>query len=69
MLEACKTKGFLDYFEDLPDPRQSWKVLYPLSEILLLCLCAVISGAEGWQDIALYGRSKLDFLRGHLKSS
>jgi hypothetical protein len=29
---------FLDYFKDLPDPRQRGKVLYPLDEVLLLCL-------------------------------
>jgi hypothetical protein len=27
---------FLDYFSDLPDPRQLIKVVYPLDEVLLL---------------------------------
>ncbi len=27
---------FLRYFEDLPDPRQRAKVMYPLPEVLLL---------------------------------
>ena len=27
---------FLSHFKDLPDPRQSGKVTYPLDEILLL---------------------------------
>lgn len=31
----------------IPDYRQAWKVEYKLSDILLLTLCAVISGAEG----------------------
>lgn len=63
MLEGRIRIGFLEHFEDLPDPRQSWKVLYPLNEILLLALCAVISGAENWKDIATYGSGKLVFLR------
>jgi predicted transposase YbfD/YdcC len=41
-------------------------VLYPLEEILLLCLCAVISGADCWVEIALYGQQRLAFLRRFL---
>jgi len=32
------------YFEELPDPRQAIKVLYPLSEVLLVTLIAVLCG-------------------------
>lgn len=39
------------------------KVVYRLDEILLLCLCAVISGGESFVDIAEYGEEKLEFLR------
>jgi predicted transposase YbfD/YdcC len=54
--------SFLKHFEDLSDPRQLWKVSYPLEEILILSLCAVVSGADTFKDIALYGRQKLEFL-------
>ena len=37
----AETVVFLDYFKDLPDPRQAGKVIYPLPEVLLLCLLAV----------------------------
>ena len=37
---------FLAHFTALRDPRQSAKVVYPLPEILLLRLCARISGAN-----------------------
>ena len=36
-----ETTVFLDYFKDLPDPRQRGKIIYPLAEVLLLCLLAV----------------------------
>ncbi|MGH7087196.1 MAG: ISAs1 family transposase, partial [Acetobacteraceae bacterium] len=36
---------------------------YPLPEILLLCLLAVLAGAETITDIALFARKKLDLLR------
>lgn len=32
-------------------------------DILLLSVCAVISGAEGWEDIEDFGRLELDWLR------
>jgi predicted transposase YbfD/YdcC len=54
---------FLRYFEDLPDARQIGKVRYPLAEVLLLCLLAVLAGAETFVDIALFGDKKLEFLR------
>ncbi len=54
---------FLRYFNDLKDPRQQGKVVYPLDEILLLCLLAVLAGAETFTDIALFGDKKLALLR------
>jgi predicted transposase YbfD/YdcC len=54
---------FLNYFNDLPDPRQRGKVMYPLDEVLLMSLLAVLSGAETFVDIALFGTKKLGFLR------
>ena len=58
--------GFLDHFSKLEDPRQTNKSVYPLQEILLLVLCGVLSGADDWVAIALYGEKKLDFLRRFL---
>jgi predicted transposase YbfD/YdcC len=54
---------WLEHFEELDDPRQSGKVSYPLNEMLLQCLLAVIAGAEGWVEVAEFGKRKLDFLR------
>ena len=58
-----ETVVFLSHFRNLQDPRQQAKVTYPLDEILLLCLLAVLAGAETITDIALFGRKKLDLLR------
>jgi predicted transposase YbfD/YdcC len=54
---------FLSYFDDLADARQAGKVMYPLDEVLLLCLLAVLAGAETITDIARFGDKKLDLLR------
>jgi len=60
---AAEVVVFLSYFSDLPDCRQFAKVKYPLAEVLLLCLLAVIAGAETITDIARFGEKKLALLR------
>jgi len=50
-----------DVFADLPDPRSEINRRHLLTDILTIALCGVISGADGWEDIAEYGRSKKDF--------
>jgi hypothetical protein len=58
-----ETMVFLGHFKDLRDPRQQGKVTYPLDEVLLLWLPAVLAGAECLTEIALSGVKKLQFLR------
>lgn len=67
-LDTATTAGFeatvfLEHFKELPDHRQAGKVTYPLDEILLLALLAVLAGAEGFTDIARFGEKKLTLLR------
>lgn len=66
-MEAAGALGeaivFLDHFRSLPDPRQRGKVIYPLDEVLLLCLLAVLAGAESFVEIARFGTTKRDLLR------
>jgi predicted transposase YbfD/YdcC len=54
---------FLNHFNDLPDPRQRAKVMYPLDEILLLALLAVLAGADSFVEIARFGCKKRELLR------
>jgi predicted transposase YbfD/YdcC len=58
-----ETTVFLQHFKDMPDQRQPGKVMYPLDEILLLGLLAVLAGAEAFTDIARFGEKKIDLLR------
>src|ERR1035438_1325203 len=60
---AFEATVFLNQFKDMPDPRQSGKVTYPLAEVLLLALLAVLAGAEGFVAIARFGEKKLGLLR------
>ncbi len=47
-------KKLMEHISIIPDYRQAWKVEHKLSDILLLTICAVISGAESWVRIPLY---------------
>lgn len=58
-----ETVAFLEHFQDLRDSRQLGKVVYPLDEVLLLSLVAVLAGAEAFTDIARFGQKKLELLR------
>ena len=61
-----ETTVFLDHFKDMPDHRQPGKVAYRLDEILLLALLSILGGAEGFTDMALFGRKKLPLLQRFL---
>ena len=56
-------RSLMDHFSALEDPREGWRVLYPLREVLLLVLSATLSGMEDFVEIKLWGEQRLDFLQ------
>jgi predicted transposase YbfD/YdcC len=66
MPRPAASTAILDHFSALSDPRERWRVLYPLREILLLVLCATLSGMEDFVEIRLWGGQRLAFLRRFL---
>src|SRR4051794_32199303 len=61
MLEAL-----IAAFEAVEDPRCAWKVEHRLLDILVITVCAVLGEAESFEDIALYGRCKREWLERFL---
>lgn len=55
--------AFVQIFSDLKDPRQATKIEYPFFDVLFLTVCAVIGGAEGWEDIEMFGEAHLEWLQ------
>ena len=54
-------------FDGLPDPRRDTRnKLHRLTDLLVIATCAVIGGAESWEAIAEYGRTKESFFRRFL---
>ncbi len=60
-------ENLAQYFNTLEDPRCGGKVEHRLRDILVIAVCAMIACADSWDDIALYGRSKLVWLRTFLE--
>lgn len=54
------------YFAGLEDPRVDRTKRYPLIEVVTIALCAVICGAEGWEDMESFGRAREAWLRERL---
>jgi predicted transposase YbfD/YdcC len=55
--------SFQDHFASLSDPRSCHapNLRYELIDILVIAVCAVICGAEGWEDIEEYGNAQAEW--------
>ena len=68
-LQMCQTWAmlmFYRHFGSVPDPRVQARSDHKLLEIIAISILAVICGADGWDEIAAFGRYKEDWLRTFL---
>ena len=59
-------EDLLNHLGAVDDPRQVAKIEHQLVDVLAISVCAVLAGAESFEDIALYGEAKRGWLSGHL---
>ena len=64
--EKSRLRALLDHFSIIEDPRQSWRVAYPLPEVLLLVVCGTMADCDDFDGIALWGEKHFTFLRRYL---
>jgi predicted transposase YbfD/YdcC len=65
--EKSRLRALLEHFAEIEDPRQqSWRVAYPLPEVLLLVVCGTIADCDDYEGIAAWGKAHLSFLRRFL---
>jgi predicted transposase YbfD/YdcC len=64
-MDGQATGGTLRFFRDMPDPR-AHNVVHKLHDILVIAICAVICGADGWAEVEVFGNSKLAWFRTFL---
>jgi predicted transposase YbfD/YdcC len=56
-----------EHFSKVDDPRKDRTKDHKLIDIIVIAICAVICGAEGWVDMELFGNSKLHWLKTFLE--
>lgn len=56
-----------EHFAEIADPRIERTKRHLLLDIVLLSICAVIAGAEGWEDIEEFGKQKMEWLKRFLE--
>jgi predicted transposase YbfD/YdcC len=56
-----------EHFGDLTDPRIDRTKLHKLLDILVIAICAVICGADSWEDVEAFGHAKIEWLSTFLE--
>ncbi len=51
------------FFTEMNDDRQQAKVVYKLSDMIILTITSILAGAEGWREITYFGEAKMDWLK------
>lgn len=56
-----------NHFSDLTDPRIERTKLHKLLDILVIAMCALIAGADNWEDVEEFGKARLGWFRTFLE--
>lgn len=61
-MDVTATGGFPRFFRDMPDPCTGNHLTHKLHDVIVIALLAVICGADGWVQVAFWGRCKARWL-------
>src|SRR5262245_17358374 len=64
-LTACQ-RSILRHFRKIQDPRRAHGRRHLLMDIIAIALCAVVAGAQDWQEIVVFGRKRYEWLQRFL---
>ena len=53
--------------KQIADPRVAGRTVHKMEHIIYITIAAVIAGAQSWNEIAEFGKSKLDFFKKRLQ--
>lgn len=63
-MSPCKQGKLFDIFDEIEDPRRnSGHFLYPIPDLILLSITAVVCGADEWTKAKEFGHSQRSWLR------
>ncbi len=66
-MQEKKAVAIVEHFKDIEDPRIERGKLHNLIDIIAIAICAVICGADTWEDIELFGETKQEWLKQFLE--
>ena len=55
------------HFGDLTDPRIDRTKLHKLQDILVIAICAIIAGADNWEDVEEFGKARIEWFQTFLE--
>ena len=67
LMEKKQIISLEDIFGKIADPRIDRTKLHKLIDIIIIAICAVICGAEGWEEIEEFGKEKQEWLENMLE--
>ena len=62
-----KKLSLMEVLEGIEDTRRSRSIMYPLHEVLIIMLLAVICGATSYAKVEMFGKSKKEWLQTFLE--
>ena len=65
-MTAPTDASIVEHFQTLEDPRIERTKKHNLLDILVIAVCTLLTGGEGFQDMALFGKSKRAWLQTFL---
>jgi predicted transposase YbfD/YdcC len=65
-MSTLSNASIVDHFRDLEDPRIERAKKHNLLDILVIAVCTLLTGGEGFQDMELFGKSKHAWLQTFL---
>jgi len=67
IMTTKKGLSIFEHFSGVTDPRMVNKTSHKLLDIIVITICAVISGADDWMEVEEFGRAKKKWLKKFLE--
>lgn len=64
-MQEARAMTLIEHLTLVEETRSEINRKHNLVDVMFLVISAIMSGAEGWNDIETYGDSKIDWLRQH----
>lgn len=66
-METDPNRSIARHFANLKDPRMDRTKRHSLLDILVIAICAVICGADNWEEVQLFGEAKQNWFKTFLE--